>query len=540
MTIDRNGHEQGASSEPSTDGSPGDINRLERRDFLFQTIVESLGDGILIVDQDSRVVLANNAFLDMWSLERGAITTATSTELAEMVKDQLTEPDLFLNRVHELSDADHESVDELALRDGRVLERVNRPLHGYDRASGRLLVFRDVTDRRVAEEARRSLENQARDAQKLESLGALAGGIAHEFNNLLMTILGNADLLKRDLPLDEGPAESLAEIEGAGRRAADLCNQMLAFSGRGRYSLQPLDLGQVINEIRGLLTLSVAPNVHLTCRFDADLPEISADAMQLRQLVLNLVGNAADACARDGGSIFLHTGVTEVDRAWLTDCVTGTDLRPGRYVFLEVRDTGSGMSETVRQRAFEPFYSTKLVGRGLGLPAVLGIVRGHDGALKLTSETGRGTTCMICFAAAPKAAEVDAEPVHERAHGAGRTVLLVEDEVGVRRVCREILERTGFPVLTADDGVVALDICEEKAGEMGCVVLDLTMPNMGGQECFEHIHARWPDLPIVLTSGYAEQEATLGLPSCELAGFLQKPFDPMELVKLVQSLVAAG
>ena len=234
-------------------------------------------------------------------------------------------------------------------------------------------------------------------AQKLESLGVLAGGIAHDFNNLLMAILGNADLALLWLPPDS-PAESkLREIEAAARRAADLCRQMLAYSGKAQFATQPVNLSTVADEMAGLFKVSISENAALRCDLPAHLPSIEADAAQLRQVIMNLITNASEALNEGSGTISISTGQITCHRAYLADLDAGANLAEGDYVFLEVSDTGCGMDADTRARMFEPFFTTKFPGRGLGLAAVLGIVRAHHGAVKVRSEPERGASVTILF-----------------------------------------------------------------------------------------------------------------------------------------------
>ena len=259
----------------------------------------------------------------------------------------------------------------------------------------------DSTGRRRSEEERLAFERRMQQTQKLESLGVLAGGIAHDFNNLLMGILGNADLALSKSPPESPVRAYIRNIDTAAQRAADLANQMLAYSGKGRFVVEPIDLSRLVEEMGHLLATVISKRAALRYRLAADLPPVEADATQLRQVVMNLITNASDALGDEEGVITVATGVVEIDPAGTAPRSSGAPLPPGTYVFIEVSDTGCGMDPATRARIFDPFFTTKQTGRGLGLAAVLGIVRGHRGALRVSSEPGQGTTFTVLFPALP-------------------------------------------------------------------------------------------------------------------------------------------
>lgn len=362
-------------------------------------------------------------------------------------------------------------------------------------------------------------------AQKLESLGVLAGGIAHDFNNLLMAIMGHTDLALAELSPVSPVRGHLEEVEKASHRAADLCRQMLAYSGKGRFVVESLDLVEVVQEMADMLAMSISKKAILQYRFSPDLPRIEADASQIRQVVMNLVINASEAIGDNPGVISLATGAVDCDRAYLRDIGGGSELPEGRYVFLEVTDTGSGIDKEMQKKIFDPFFTTKFTGRGLGLAAVLGIVRGHRGAIKVYSEMGKGSTFKVLLPATGKAAMSVTGPKlpNEGWKGTG-TVLLADDEEMVRQVGVGMLEFLGFRVLTAQDGQEAVEVFRTHMDEIRCVVLDLTMPRMDGEETFREIRRLHPGARVILTSGYNEQQVTQRFAGEGLAGFIQKPY----------------
>lgn len=410
-----------------------------------------------------------------------------------------------------------------------------------------VVVFPDITDLRGAQEERLSLERQVLQAQKLESLGILAGGIAHDFNNILAAIIGNADLALQDLSRGDPVRSNVEEIENASRHAARLAKQMLAYSGKGKFQVEQIDIDELLRDMTHLLEASVGKKTALEFELNGVLPPFEGDATQVRQIVMNLVINASEALEEGSGVVAIKTSVRECDRAYLDSAspvlLAALDRRlvAGPYVCLEVADTGCGMDEETQARIFDPFFTSKFTGRGLGMAAVLGIVRGHRGAIVIQSRPGQGTVMQVCFPLpAPAASEPppreDASASDEPWTGEG-TILLVDDEQAVRDVGRRMLERLGFDVLTARNGSDALDAVRGRADVLVCVLLDLSMPYLDGEQTFLEMHAQHPDLRIILCSGYAEEEATEQFTGKGLAGFLQKPFRLATLRQTLRDLL---
>jgi signal transduction histidine kinase/CheY-like chemotaxis protein len=391
--------------------------------------------------------------------------------------------------------------------------------------------------RKRNEEENEKLESQMRQAQKLESLGVLAGGIAHDFNNLLMGILGNADLALSDLSPDSPARECLGEIQTASQRAAELCRQMLAYSGKGRFVIQAVDLGLAVEEMGHLLRVSISKSVILRYKFAPHLPKIEADPTQVRQIVMNLITNASEAIGERSGVIMISTGLQHCDAAYLRETSLGQDLPEGAYVYVEVSDNGCGMSPETLGKIFEPFFTTKFTGRGLGLAAVLGIVRGHSGTMRIYSEPGEGTTFKVLFPArsdeAPKPDERPAKAAAPSRPAEG-TILVVDDDETVRDVASRMLRRMGYDVLAACDGREAVDLFRRQPQAIDCVLLDLTMPRMSGEAAFTEIRAIRPGVPVVMASGYNEQEVARRFTDQAVPGFIQKPFQSADLARKIQ------
>lgn len=397
--------------------------------------------------------------------------------------------------------------------------------------------FQDITERKKAEQEKSALEQKLQETQKLESLGVLAGGIAHDFNNLLTVILGNVTLLRPEVQTGSSGDGCLGHIESAALRAADLCKQMLAYAGKGKFILKRVEIAEIIREIAGLFRLSISKKAVLDMQLAEKLPAVMADATQIRQILMNLILNASEALGDRPGRIEIVTGTVNLDATPIRDGFHGADLAPGRYVFIEVSDTGCGMSPQTRARIFDPFFTTKFTGRGLGLAAVLGIVRGHGGGLNVQSEPGKGTRFTLYLPAADDAQPTAStrEDDAEQWRGMG-TALIVDDEVGVRQVVARILRSAGLDSVEAADGRAGLEKFRANPEAYQLIILDLTMPFLGGDELLRQIRQSHPDLPVVVMSGYSEEQAVARLAGLTVSGHLQKPFRVGDLVKLLQGI----
>ena len=425
-------------------------------------------------------------------------------------------------------------------RDGRLIpvEIVGNHLQ-YDDRELHCVVAHDITERKRAEEDRRRLEAQVRHAQKLESLGVLAGGIAHDFNNLLVGILGNAGLALMEAPPESPVGQYLKRIETAALRAADLTNQMLAYAGKGRFVTERVDLSLLVREMGELLRVSVSRKARIRYDLAPALPAVEGDATQLRQVVMNLITNASDAVGESGGTITIATGVVQVDDEYLRRAALPEPVAPGAYVFLEVGDSGCGMDAGTVGRIFDPFFTTKFSGRGLGLAAVLGIVRSHRGAILVESEPGRGSTFRVLLPAAEPLVAARPAPEDQAAAGwqGGGLVLVVDDEQTVRQVAKVTLERGGFQVLLAEDGRQGIEVFRGRAAEIAAVLLDMTMPDMSGDQVFAEMQAIRPDVRVILASGFSQQDTVPRFGASGLAEFIQKPYRPGELLDKLRQVL---
>jgi signal transduction histidine kinase/ActR/RegA family two-component response regulator len=424
------------------------------------------------------------------------------------------------------------------IRHGREMERTRDELvvqaARLQEANTRLT--QEMSEREQAEDARRAIEAKVLEVQKLESLGVLAGGIAHDFNNLLVAILGNASLALLDLPEDSPARQSIVDIERAGQRAGELARQMLAYSGRSRLVMEPVELSELVRELLTLLQVSIGKGVIIKL----DLPDepivVDADAAQLRQVVMNLVINAADAIGDRSGTIAIRVHHLRATLDYLSDVHPEAGLEPGHFAALEVSDTGIGMDAETQARIFDPFFTTKFAGRGLGLAAVLGIVRGHHGALRVYSEVGHGTTFRIVLPLSASS-PVPSDPADDAWRGTGR-ILVVDDDAMVRTVARRLLESFGLTVDDVADGRTAIDRMSAEPAAYDAVLLDLTMPEVSGPEVLARLRQIRADLPVVVMSGYHEDDASKTL-GAKINGFVQKPFTPADLARRMRVALEA-
>ncbi len=394
-------------------------------------------------------------------------------------------------------------------------------------------IGRDITQVKRTEEI-------LRQTQKLESLGVLAGGIAHDFNNLLTALLGNLNLAQMMLSDESPAAPHLDAVEQTVLKASDLTRQMLAYSGKGRFVVKNHDLNQLIREMTHLLQVSISKKIALRLNLAPSLPPVQADGAQIQQGIMNLVTNASDAIGDREGSAVITTGVHELDDADITRIFASHQLPAGRYVTMEVSDTGSGIQPDVLERIFDPFFTTKTSGRGLGLSAMLGILRGHGGGCKIYSEPGRGTTFRIYLPTAQGEAATQGtgtQPPAKKLHG---RILLVDDELAIRQSLQRALEVFGMEVVLAEDGQEALERFERDPQALRLVLMDLTMPRKDGRETFLAMRRIRPDIPVVLTSGYNEQDSIQELLGRGLAGFIQKPYQLKELRRILSEILEEG
>ena len=399
------------------------------------------------------------------------------------------------------------------------------------RIAGYAKVVRDFTERRQLEEA-------VRQTQRLESVGVLAAGVAHDFNNVLTAILGNLAMVRRRLQAQKSGAEvqdMLVAAERAGNRAAHLVKQLLNYAGKGRREIQPVDISQVARDALAIVQASVSRKINLRSDIPRESRMIQADVGQVQQLLLNLVLNGAEAIGDKEGEVFIRVRVRDVPEGELGRMYPGFSLQARQYTEIIVSDTGSGMDEKTLQQIFDPFFTTKFLGRGLGLAAALGIVRAHGGGISVQSTPGRGSTFSVLLPAEqdrPESPMTVADSLTESARGEG-LVLVIDDEVGIRSLLQHALEELGYTVLTAEHGAQGLELFERSADEIVLVLIDIVMPVLDGAETAIRIREQNSEVPILITSGIGDDDALHRFEDVRISGFVPKPFAPEQLAQAI-------
>ena len=415
------------------------------------------------------------------------------------------------------------------------------PIRGDGHIAGAVLVVRDLTEQRRTEAAERENEQALQQSQKLESIGVLAGGIAHDFNNLLTGIMGNAGLARRAIAAgrSEQAAALLRDVLAASERAADLTRQLLAYAGKGRFVIQPVDLCRLVIEVSTLIRASISKKITLVMDIPDECILIDADRTQLQQLVMNLVINGGEAIGDQPGTLTVRIRTEHFTERRESPRTEGFPIATGDYVRVDVSDTGAGMDEETRSRIFEPFFTTKFLGRGLGLSAALGTVRGHRGAIGVRSEAGQGTTFTILLPVPREVRRAERISDHtsiEYDHGGG-TILVADDEEGVRSLVASVLQEAGYTVELANDGGEVVERLRELGDRIRLVILDLTMPTLGGAEAATELRRIRPDIPIIAMSGYGDVELMQHFGQAGVDDFLPKPFSPGQLAAKVRNVL---
>lgn len=509
---------------------------LRASEEQYRRIVETANEGILATDCDGVIRFAN-------------------PRMAEIVGATLDE-------VVGRNAADFMDADEAADHARRMAERATGVPGQYERRlrhsdghevwaalsaspivgddgqfAGSFAMLADITGRKQAERERERLEAQLAEARKLESIGQLAGGVAHDLNNMLAPILGYAELLAGDPAFDRRQQTALQEITKAAQRARDLVRQLLAFARRQTLEVRPLDLNQVVADLEPMLRRTIRENVDIELHLEPSLPPIQGDAGQIEQIILNLAVNAQDAMI-DGGVLAIETSAATLREPDLTEA----DATPGRYVVMAIRDNGVGMDEATLSRAFEPFFTTKQTGRGtgLGLSTVYGIVKQHGGHITVASEVGKGTAIRVCFPQSPEAPEPDSLPASPGSAAGTETVIVVEDQAEVRNLVQTMLEQNGYTVLSATDGAEAVELCELWPGPIHLLVTDVIMRGMNGRQVYEALRANRPELAVLYMSGYPSNVITHHGVLDPGVHFIAKPFSLRDFTAKVREVLDAS
>ncbi|MFZ2957044.1 MAG: PAS domain S-box protein [Candidatus Ozemobacteraceae bacterium] len=515
------------------------VEALRQSEEHYRRIVDTANEGIWIVDENFETTFVNPHLTKMFDYQP-----------EEMFGKKAN----FFMFESDLSDHKNQVIERQAGKKSRYERRFRRkdgselwtivsatPIMDSQTSLfvGSLGMLVDISERKQAEIERQKLEQEFQQTQKLESLGVLAGGIAHDFNNILMVILGNAELAMEFISPTSPTYENIVQISTAANRATELCRQMMTYSGKAPFVLERVSLRELLKEIIHLLKASISKKAVLNLHIENDLPSIQGDPSQIRQIAMNLIINASDAIGNQNGVITFSTGVMICDEEYLHRTELHENLPSGSYVYFEVADTGCGMDSETRKRIFEPFFSTKFTGRGLGLAAVLGIVRAHKGAISISTQPGKGTTFRVLFPAREmrptEKSAVKSQP-SSNLRGLG-TILLVDDEETLRDLGKLILEKMGLKVLTAGNGREAVDLYLKWNKEINLVVLDLTMPHMDGVETFHELTRLNPNIRIIIASGYRGEDVASRFAGNPPSGFLQKPFSADNLRTQIVGLI---
>ena len=507
-----------------TDSHRKDAAALRESEARFRHLIEVMGEGMWVLNSEGVTTFVNARMAEMLGYAPGELIGGTLFKF--LAPEEAGKAQRILSERRGGKRSQHDF--RFRRKDGSELFTLvmgTPVLDDEGRVVGVLAMVSDITERRQQEQAQLQ-------SQKLESLGVLAGGIAHDFNNLLTAILGNVSMAQTCLPSTSPVGPYLENMERAIHRASNLTRQMLAYSGRGQFTMGPLSLNHAVEEVSHLLSVSISKKVALRFQFQEGLPFFQAEASQIQQVVMNLVTNASEAIGEAEGSVTIRTGLHQYGAQELARDFPGQAITPGDFLTLEVVDTGMGMSPEVQARIFEPFYTTKFTGRGLGLSAMQGIIRAHGGGIRVQSEVGRGSTFQVIF---PAGVGLELEPevaTPEDPWWGQGTILVVDDEESVRLIAAQLLGSMGFDVVTAADGVEALD-CYRRM-PIRAVLTDLTMPRMGGLETFRELRRLDPACPVVLISGYNEREAIQDFLGLGLAAFVQKPFVRADLLRAMR------
>jgi PAS domain S-box-containing protein len=484
-------------------------------------VLESIGEGFISLDRESRFLYVNRAFAHLARRSAGEL-------LGKRIRDVF--PDLAGAAVEREFNRAMKEMQPLRFEFFYQSLEIWLDLHACPRASGLTVFIQDISEKR-------RLDEQLRQSAKLESLGVMAGGVAHDFNNLLVGILGNLSLALEILSADVQVRPLIAEALNAGGRAADLTNQLLAYSGKGRFSVEAVDPGELVRENLSLLRSLLSANIKLELELEPDTPPIEADRTQVQQIVMNLILNAAEAIQGSGGRVRLATSVVRVDEHYRAG-VLGWTPPPGRYVRFTVEDNGAGMDAEIQKKIFDPFFTTKFTGRGLGLAAVLGIVRSHNGDIRLESAPGVGTRFDVLFPASSAGMKASAAPAVS-APGQG-TILIVDDDETVRKTAEAALRKRGYETVAVEGAREAAAALRERDGRISLVILDLTMPELDGEQALPLLRSVQPSVPIVLSSGFSEADVSRRFAGKGIAGFLQKPYTVATISSKVAEILAGG
>jgi PAS domain S-box-containing protein len=511
-----------------------EVALLESEERL-RVILDSTDDGFLAVDASGKTIFSNRRFSKLWRIPQSLADTRDDDAMLDFVLEQLVDPDGFLRKVKRLYGTAEISNDTILFKDGRFFERYTMPMMDDGSVIGRLWSFRDITDRKQAEEEKEKLRAQLQQAMKMEAVGRLAGGVAHDFNNLLTAIMGNVSLALMKLSPSDPAGGLLAEANKAAESAASLTQQLLAFSRKQIIKPKVLDLNILIADMNKMLVRLIGENIDLKTVSGEDLGPVKVDAGQFEQILVNLAVNARDAMP-EGGKLLIETANVDLDEEY---CVMHPYVRPGRFVMLAVSDTGHGMSEEIKRQIFEPFFTTKPkgTGTGLGLATIYGVVKQAKGSIEVYSEVGKGTTFKIYVPRVDETARPPESSLPMELLQGSETVLLVEDEEVVRNLGVRILAGLGYRVMHAGNGDEAIALAREYGERIDLLLTDVVMPGMSGRELANRLTRIHPETRVLFTSGYTDNAIVHHGVLDEGVSFIGKPYSPSTLAKKVREVL---
>jgi PAS domain S-box-containing protein len=500
----------------------------------LEHIIQTMTQGFAIISAESGAIMSTNPSFDrMYGVHVGELI---STKFESLIDASIGDSQVAAKEMIDHTRNEGFWEGEMCCRksDGTAFvahTRLNLHEHGESRLLS--VIQADITEQKRLEEEARVFQEKMLETARLESVGVLAGGIAHDFNNLLTGILGNASLVHDQLSPSSPLRPRVKDVVSASQRAAELTRQLLAYAGKGRFLLEKVDLKSLLQEIARLVRLAIPSSVRLTVRMGEEL-RIEGDRGQLHQLLMNLIINGAEAIGdRSGGSVTVSASPERLDSDAIAALIGPESIKPGEFAVIEVQDDGVGMTRETISHIFEPFFTTKFTGRGLGLAAALGIVRGHKGAIRVYSEIGIGSTFRVYLPVAGTGTVDREEAPSGELMGTG-VVLVIDDEESVRNTARNTLEFYGYTVIEAEDGRRGVEIFEKEGDRISLVLLDLTMPVMNGEEALQRIRSIRPRVPIIVSSGFNETEALRRFGSGSVSGFLQKPYTSAKLAECVR------
>ncbi len=499
------------------------VAALRDREAELNVILESTADGLLAVDSTGKVLRTNRRFAEMWRIPGDIIASREDARLLQHVLSQLVDPDAFLAKVQAVYASTDETADHLNFLDGRVFNRHSVPIIKDGALAGRVWSFHDITERVRTEEAKAALEVQLHHAEKLESIGRLAGGVAHDFNNMLAVILGYTELALQRVEPTQPLHADLLEIQRAARHSAEVTAQLLAYARRQTVQPVELDLNEQVLGLLSMLQRLIGESIRIDWQPGVGLWPVRIDPSQLASALTNLCLNARDAIA-NVGTIFLSTTNDVLDARF---CAAHPEAAPGDYVRLSVRDSGRGIDEATLARIFEPFFTTKGVGEGtgLGLASVYGVVKQNGGFIYATSEPGQGAAFDIYLPRQGGAIKTPRWPGPVAAAGHGQeTILLVEDEVAILRLTKRVLEAQGYVVLAAGSPSEAIRIAREHDGDIHLLLSDVAMPEMSGRDMAASLQSLRPSVKQLFTSGHAADVITTRGMLEPGVSFIEKPY----------------